>query len=100
MIMLRGRERDDSLTLRCVDASDVPIRYLHAIFEVTHLWKRNCVCDQGCELGQQDAATTAKCLPAQMVFVRGRAKPAHDSSLSLPPASRTTWEEPGPLFWE
>lgn len=69
-----------SLMPRCVDASDVPIRYLRAIIEVTHLRKRSCICDQECEPGHQDAATIPKCLQAQMVFVRGRAKSAHDSS--------------------
>lgn len=80
VIMPRGRGSDDSLIPRCVDVRDVPIRYLRAIIEVTHLRKRSCICDQECELGHQDAATIPKCLQAQMVFVRGRAKSAHDSS--------------------
>lgn len=62
VIMPRGRGSDDSLIPRCVDASDVPIRYLHAVVEVTYLWKRSCICDQECELRHQDATTISKCL--------------------------------------
>lgn len=47
VIMPRGRGSDDSLLPRCVDASAVPIRYLRAIVEVTHLWKKSCICVSG-----------------------------------------------------